>query len=181
MKVSFFLEKWPITLNEHSFWSNEGDSLPNLKIFWCFQGVEISNTGLQWLKLREKISLRSSRLQVFLGKDILKIWSKFTGDHPCRSAISIKLQSNFIEMVLRHGWSPVNLLHIFRTLFHCRRLLLIHWRNESYCLLLLSILEIQFWPVKWTAATVGYAEISSISVPSHQTFSSSDANGKRLR
>ena len=113
MKVSFFLEKWPITLNEHSFWSNEGDSLPNLKIFWCFQGVEISNTGLQWLKLREKISLRSSRLQVFLGKDILKIWSKFTGDHPCRSAISIKLQSNFIEMVLRHGWSPVNLLHIF--------------------------------------------------------------------
>ena len=43
--------------------------------------------------------------------------SKFTGEHPCRSVISIKLQSNFIEITLRHGCSPVNLLHIFRTSF----------------------------------------------------------------
>ena len=28
-----------------------------------------------------------------------------------------KLQSNFIEIALRHGYSPVNLLHIFRTPF----------------------------------------------------------------
>ena len=27
------------------------------------------------------------------------------------------LQSNFIEIILRHGCSPVNLLHIFRTPF----------------------------------------------------------------
>ena len=33
------------------------------------------------------------------------------------SAISIKLQNNFIEIALRHGCSPVNLLHIFRTPF----------------------------------------------------------------
>ena len=52
---------------------------------------------------------------MFLGKGALKICSKFTGEHPCRSAISIKLQSNFIEIALRHGCSPVNLLHIFRT------------------------------------------------------------------
>ena len=31
------------------------------------------------------------------------------------SIISIKLQSNFIEITLGHGFSPVNLLHIFRT------------------------------------------------------------------
>ena len=31
--------------------------------------------------------------------------------------ISIKLQSNFIEITLWHGYSPVNLLHIFRTPF----------------------------------------------------------------
>ena len=37
--------------------------------------------------------------------------------HLCQSAISIKLQSNFIEITLRHGCSPVNLLHIFRTPF----------------------------------------------------------------
>ena len=60
---------------------------------------------------------RSSRPGLFLRKGVLKIYSKFTGEHPCRSAISIKLQSNFIEITLRHECSPVNLLHIFRTAF----------------------------------------------------------------
>ena len=36
---------------------------------------------------------------------------------PWQSAISAKLQSNFIEVTLRHGFSFVNLLHIFRTPF----------------------------------------------------------------
>ena len=40
-----------------------------------------------------------------------------TGEHSCPSAISIKLQSNFFEITLRYGCFPVNLLHIFRTLF----------------------------------------------------------------
>ena len=35
--------------------------------------------------------------------------------HPYRSAISIKLLCNFIKITLRHGCSPLNLLHIFRT------------------------------------------------------------------
>ena len=52
-----------------------------------------------------------------LGKGVQKKCNKFTGEHPCRSAISIKLQSNFIEMALWHGCSPLNLLHIFRTSF----------------------------------------------------------------
>ena len=52
---------------------------------------------------------------MFLLKVDLKICSKFTGEHPCRSVISIKLQSNFIEISLRHGCSPVNLLHFFGT------------------------------------------------------------------
>ena len=34
---------------------------------------------------------RSSPLEVFLQKDVLKIFSKFTEEHPCRTAISIKL------------------------------------------------------------------------------------------
>ena len=37
------------------------------------------------------IMFRSSHPEVFLGKGVLKICSKFTGEHPCRSAISIKL------------------------------------------------------------------------------------------
>ena len=52
--------------------------------------------------------------RVFLRKGFLKICSKFTGEHPCRSAILLKLTSSFIEIGLRHGVSPVNLLHIFR-------------------------------------------------------------------
>ena len=48
-------------------------------------------------------NIRSSHPQVFLGKGVLKICSK--------------LQSNFIEVALRHGCSPVNLLYIFRTAF----------------------------------------------------------------
>ena len=70
---------------------------PNLNTFW------------------EKLyNYRSCRPEVLLGKDVLKICSKFTGQHPCQSAIS---KSNFIEIALRHGYSPVNLLHIFRTPF----------------------------------------------------------------
>ena len=57
---------------------------------------------------------RSSRTEVFLGKSALKICSKFTGEHPCRRVISIKLLCNFIEITLRHGCSPVNLLHTSR-------------------------------------------------------------------
>ena len=54
---------------------------------------------------------------MFLGKDVLKICSKLTGGHPCRSMISMKLLYNLIEITLRHGCSPVNLLHTFRTPF----------------------------------------------------------------
>ena len=61
--------------------------------------------------------VRNSHPELFLGKGVLKILSKFTGEYPCRIAISVKLQSNFIEIALRYGRSPVNLLHIFRTPF----------------------------------------------------------------
>ena len=35
-----------------------------------------------------------------------------------QKCISKNLQSNFIEITLRHGLSPVNLLPIFRTFFY---------------------------------------------------------------
>ena len=46
--------------------------------------------------------------------DYNKVAFKFTGEHPCRGLISINLRSNFIVITVRHGCSPVNLLHIFR-------------------------------------------------------------------
>ena len=59
--------------------------------------------------LARKLGLfRSSCPKAFLRKGVLKICSKITGEHPCRSAISIKMQRNFIEITLRHGCSPVN-------------------------------------------------------------------------
>ena len=68
--------------------------------------------------------------EVLLGKDVLKMCSKFTRVHPCRSVISIKLLCNFIENTLQHGCSVVNLLHIFRIPFPKSTsglLLLNHW------------------------------------------------------
>ena len=50
-----------------------------------------------------QIYFRNSQSEVFLRKAVLKICSKFTGEHPSRSATSIKLLCN--------------LLHIFRTPF----------------------------------------------------------------
>ena len=66
------------------------------------------------------------------SEGVLKICSNFTGEHLCRSAISIKLLCNFNEIALRHGCFlksnfteiafrhrcfPVNLRHILRTTF----------------------------------------------------------------
>ena len=49
--------------------------------------------------------IRSSRTEVFLGKGVMKICSKFTGEHPCQSAI-----------LLRYRCS-VSLLYFLRTPF----------------------------------------------------------------
>ena len=54
---------------------------------------------------------------MFLKKAVLKICSKFIGEHPCRSVISIELFWKIIDITHKHGYSPVNLLHIFRAPF----------------------------------------------------------------
>ena len=45
----------------------------------------------------------------------------------------VALQSNFIEIALWHGCSPVNLLHIFRTPFH--------WNSCGWLLVDILILD----------------------------------------
>ena len=59
-------------------------------------------------------NFRSSHPEVFLGKDILEICSKFTGEHPCRSIISIKLLSTFFW---EHLWVAAS--GIFGVSSHC--------------------------------------------------------------
>ena len=52
-----------------------------------------------------------------LKKSVLEISSKFTGEHPCRSVISVKLQSKFIEITPRHGCFLVKFAVYFRNTF----------------------------------------------------------------
>ena len=80
----------------------------------AFLLVDIVHSILKFIVLTE---LKSSPSEVFLRKCVLKICQKFTGEHPCRSTISINLLCNFMEITIRHGCFPVNLLHIFRTPF----------------------------------------------------------------
>ena len=58
------------------------------------------------LKRHPTISkFRSSAPEVFLVKGVLKICSKFTEEHPCRSVISIKSQSKATYLKSHFGMS----------------------------------------------------------------------------
>ena len=81
---------------------------------WVFYSFSIN---LQSKPKTFNTPFRSSHPEVFLVKGVLKICSKFAGEHPCESAISIKLQSNFIKITLWHWCSSVNFLLIFKTPF----------------------------------------------------------------
>ena len=92
---------------------------------------------------------------MFLEKGVLKKCSKFTGEHPCRSTISIKLLCNFIEIALRHGCSPVNLLNIFRTPF---------LKNTSGWLLFKLLFSFPSFPVAFLTKPYNCKHSSSIFV-----------------
>ena len=55
-----------------------------------FQWENARGLNFEWSCLMQVY--RSSHPEVFSVKGVLKICSKLTGEHPCRSAISIKLQ-----------------------------------------------------------------------------------------
>ena len=89
-----------------------------------------------YLTLINKDELQKEPSRGFLRKGALKICSKFTGQNPCESAISVKLLCNFTQITLWHGCSPVNLLYIWRTPFSkntSRRLLLGFLEKKSNC------------------------------------------------
>ena len=50
----------------------------------------MNRNSICFLPLLTKTLIRSSHPEAFQGKDVLKICVKFTGEHPGRSAISIK-------------------------------------------------------------------------------------------
>ena len=55
---------------------------------------------------------RSSHPEVFLEKGVLKICIKFTGEHPCRSAISIKLQQSGWLLLTYENSQPGKLIKV---------------------------------------------------------------------
>ena len=81
---------------------------PLLSRFW------IIDYWMLWGRIYHNEIKQTSHPQVFLRKGVLKICSKFRGEDPYRSVISIKLLCNFIEIALQHACSFENLLHIFR-------------------------------------------------------------------
>ena len=105
------------------------------RIFTCFLSLPSLNVlnlpgiweNIFWLELK---LICQSQEQPFIG--FLKICCKFTIEDPCQSVISIKMLCKFIEITLKHGCYPVNLLHIYRTLFPkntCERMLWQSWRQ----------------------------------------------------
>ena len=95
--------------------------------------------------------VRSSHPEVFLGwKSVLIICSKLKGKHQNRSVISIKLQGNFIEITLWHGYSPVICcifsVHLFlrKPLSGCFSIMLL--QNKIMCSHLLNMRILTF---KW--------------------------------
>ena len=47
--------------------------------------------------------IRSSSPEVFLGKGVLKICNKFTGEHPCQKVIPVKLCSENMQQIYTHA------------------------------------------------------------------------------
>ena len=64
-----------------------GETIRKCKIRWDEHNNVNNNSCKTFRQIRLNMSLvgmyRSSRPEVFLGKRVLKICSKFTGEHPC--------------------------------------------------------------------------------------------------
>ena len=107
-----FISLWPVFLAHNYFKiTTQNLWLKNCEMFTPIHERR-KTIALRWVN-----SFRSSHPEVFSDKGVLKIWSKFTGENPCRIVISIRLLCSFVEITLRHGYSPANLLHIFITPF----------------------------------------------------------------
>ena len=82
--------------------------------------IPLFSVSQNWKKIFSNESFRSLYIDAALQrcsyeKVLWKYAKNLQENNPCRSAFWIKLQSNFIEIKLRHGYSPVNLLSDFRT------------------------------------------------------------------
>ena len=99
------LRLYMVIYNRNTFWQRKLGCLIS-SCDWCYFCYA------SYVSKKQKQPSRG-----FFRKRCFEICSKFIGEHPCQSVISIKLPCNFIEIRLRFGCSPVSLIHIFRTPF----------------------------------------------------------------
>ena len=92
LKISFAMVKFILSSSSSHFnlvMSSHVEYLFSTKPAYAFRSFI---KRLIWYWFGKSINkFRSSHSEVFLEKGVLKICSKFTGEDPCRSAISIKL------------------------------------------------------------------------------------------
>ena len=87
------MSRWP-----HLYYNTADTPSDLLHKHWysleCLNDGIINHSSLHLVLIFEKCKIsqvRSSHPKVFLGKGVLKMCSKFTGEHQCRSVILIKL------------------------------------------------------------------------------------------
>ena len=96
---------------------------------WEFLAQKQPSKGALWKRRSE--NMQQSHRKTSMPKFDKKVFLNYAADlqeNTHAKVILIKLLSNFIDITLWHGCSPVNLLHVFRTPFYentCKKLLLI--------------------------------------------------------
>ena len=122
LTASYFKFWWGKSLMKRS-WVDQKKLIQHYLAFVICLAV-LSSWVLRHIKTSH--FFRGSPQEVFLGKGVLKIIIRFTGENPHRSVISI---SCFALLC-----SPVNLLYIFRTPFSYEHF----WRTAFVCCLYLK-------------------------------------------
>ena len=79
------------TSTRQCFFLNRGKVYFEVKQLFKRGSKVITKSDRMFFSTRFILQFRSSRPEVFSGKGFLKICSKFTGEHSCRSVISINL------------------------------------------------------------------------------------------
>ena len=100
------------------FWeSSTTDKRNNFREYFHFTRFTKRSPNGNWYDKAYIMMVQNQPSRCVLRKRCSKNIQQIYRRTPCRSAISIKLQSKFIEMAIWHECSPINLLHNFRTPF----------------------------------------------------------------
>ena len=98
-------------LSKLNYWHQKLINSKFEQSFWAFF-IHLENV-FTFCKKKWTLCKHSSEAALYrcsYKKVFWKYAAYLQGEYPCRSVISIKLQSNFIQITIRHGRSLVNML-----------------------------------------------------------------------